>query len=86
MRAFASFIISLGLHLSLFASAFIYFPRAANELDSESVLVPIELVTLAEDTNIRAARPDPEPEPEPDIVQPPEPVVAEPEPEPEAEP
>lgn len=84
MRAFASFIISLGLHLSLFASAFIYFPRAANEPDSESVLVPIELVTLAEDTNIRAARPEPEPEPE--IVQPPEPVVAEPQPEPEAEP
>ena len=82
MRSFASFILSLVLHLSLFASAFIYFPRSVSQLDSESVLVPIELVTLADTTNIRAAAPDPVPEPEPEVIERPQPVAPEPEPEP----
>lgn len=81
MRSFASFILSLVLHLSLFASAFIYFPRAASE-HGESVIVPVELVTLADVTNIRAARPDPVPEPEPEVTQRPQPVAPQPEPEP----
>ncbi|MGY6662592.1 MAG: hypothetical protein ACXIVO_09750 [Glycocaulis sp.] len=83
MRSFASFILSLVLHLSLFASAFIYFPRSASQLDGESVLVPVELVTLADITNIRAAAPDPVPEPEPEVIERPQPVAPEPEPEPQ---
>ncbi|MFN3834560.1 MAG: hypothetical protein ACK4NO_01530 [Glycocaulis sp.] len=86
MRAASSFILSLVLHLAVFASAFIYFPRAATQT-GESVLVPVELVTLADITNIRAARPDPQPEPEPEVIERPQPVAPEPEPQPrEAEP
>lgn len=82
MRAASSFILSLVLHLALFASAFIYFPRAATQA-GESVLVPVELVTLSDITNIRAARPDPQPEPEPEVIERPQPVAPQPEPEPE---
>lgn len=82
MRGASSFILSLVLHLALFASAFIYFPRSASQL-SESVLVPVELVTLSDITNIRAARPDPVPEPEPEVIERPQPVAPQPEPEPQ---
>lgn len=83
MRAASSFILSLVLHLAVFAGAFIYFPRAATD-SSESVLVPVELVTLADMTNIRAARPDPQPEPEPEeVIERPQPVAPEPEPQPQ---
>ena len=100
MRAFFSLIFSVAIHVGLVATAFIYFPSAASQL-RESLIVPVELVTLGPETNVRAARPEPEPEPElepapePPAPEPepapetvpaePEPIAQEPEPEPEAE-
>src|SRR5690606_17908059 len=89
-RMRAGFYISLGLHASLLIAGMIYLPRAVHEFDVAAV-VPIELVTLADITNVRAARPDPvppppEPERQPDEVEPePEPVVQAPPPPPEPE-
>lgn len=64
MRQALGFIVSAGLHAGLVASALIYFP-AASRVYEEINVVPVELVTLADNTNVRAARPEPEPEPEP---------------------
>lgn len=99
MRQALGFIVSALLHVALVATGFIYFPQATRYA-SDSVILPVELVTLADITNVRAARPEPdpvlpEPEPEPVATEPeaqpepvtqPEPVPLPPEPEPEPEP
>lgn len=76
MRQVLGFILSVMAHGAVVASALVYFPAASRFAES-STIIPIELVTLAETTNIRAARPDPEPEPEVE----PEPVEIDPQPE-----
>lgn len=95
MRQVLGFFFSVLLHAGVVASALVYFP-AASRLASETVIIPIELVTLSDTTNVRAARPEPEPEPESepeetapepeletqaDITPAPEPVLPETEPE-----
>lgn len=86
MRQVFGLLLSVLLHGGLIASALIAFPQASR-FGEELVIVPVELVTLAEQTNVRAARPEPEPEPEEPLEeQEPEPLtnpepVADPEPE-----
>jgi len=94
MRQVLGFFFSVLLHAGVVASALVYFP-AASRLASETVVIPIDLVTLSDTTNVRAARPEPEPEtepepedtaPEPELETQPE-ITPEPEPVlPEAEP
>jgi outer membrane biosynthesis protein TonB len=79
MRQILGILLSIGLHLGVVASALVYFP-AASRSAMDNVIIPIELVTLSDTTNVRAARPEPEPE----IAEPePEPAPVQPEPEPE---
>jgi len=100
MRQALGFIVSVLIHLGLVASALVAFPQA-RRLADELMVVPVELVTLSDITNVRAARPEPEPEPEniPDTPAPqtapepvpvpetaPEPEIIPPAPEPEPEP
>lgn len=88
MRQVLGFILSVLIHGALVASAVVYFPKASRFV-SDAIVVPVELVTLADTTNVRAARPEPEPEPEPDpepvetqpVESEPEPPASEPEPE-----
>lgn len=91
MRQVLGFLLSVFAHGALVASALVYFPSASRLADPSRV-IPVELVTLGDTTNVRAARPEPEPElePEPDPVETdplpvtdPEPESAPPEPEPE---
>lgn len=86
-------VLSLFVHGGVIAAGLIYLPRMTSVFEATPI-VPIELVTLGETTNIRAARPDPEPvveeepaetiddvidEPELEPAPEPEPVEAEPE-------
>jgi len=86
-------VLSLFVHGGIIAAGLVYLPRMSSVFEATPV-VPIELVTLGETTNVRAARPDPEPviedepaetiddeidEPEPAPVPEPEPVETEPE-------
>ncbi len=80
MRQALGFILSLFIHAGLIAIALIAFPHT-RRLTEELTVVPVELVTLARETNVRAARPEPEPEPE-EVIETPAPQPA-PEPEPE---
>ena len=86
--------VSLLVHGAVIGAGFVYLPRLASEVE-EIPFIPIELVTVSNTTNIRAAAPEPE-EPveetppeeldlEDEIVDP-EPLPPEPEPEPEVEP
>jgi outer membrane biosynthesis protein TonB len=94
-------IVSAALHLSVIGAAMITWPHALTQSEDALPTVPIELISIADATNIQAAvretPPPREPEPvqvEPPAIEPePEPVVAEPlppdplpEPEPEPEP
>lgn len=88
MRGFS---LSLIFHLALLAAGLIYLPKAAERFDLP-VIIPVELVTLADTISVRAAAPEPEEVPEEaveeetiedEIVDPV--VAAEPEPEPEPE-
>lgn len=87
--------LSLLFHAGIIVAGVIYLPRAAQLVESAPI-IPIDLVTLAETTNVRAAAPEPdpveeEPEPEPvedtieDEIIDPVPEAPEPEPEPEPE-
>lgn len=89
--------VSLLVHAGLIVAGMFYLPRAVQIMET-TPYVPIELVTVADTTNVTAASPDPDPEPEPeeelpseeeptieDEIVDPEPVSA-PEPEPEPEP
>ena len=81
-------LLSLIFHAMVVGAGFVYLPRAARVLEEVNI-VPVDLITLADTTNIRAATPDPvEEEPEPEEI-PEEEEIAEPEapaPEPEPEP
>ncbi len=68
-------VVSLVVHAGFIAAGVIYLPRAAQLLET-TPYVPIELVSLAETTNVTAAAPEPEPEPEEEIIE--EPVEEEP--------
>ena len=96
MRAGLS--LSVLLHAGVALSGFLYFPYAARTFDSAPV-IPIDLVTIAERTNIRAAAPkeeepeeqepeerQPEPEPEPPAPAPATEAPPPPAPPPEPEP
>ncbi|MEN0653254.1 MULTISPECIES: hypothetical protein [Hyphobacterium] len=50
--------ISLALHGALIVSGLIYFPMAVRPLSSGSI-VPVDLVTLSDITNVQARTPDP---------------------------
>lgn len=77
MRQLLSFFLATLLHAGLAAATLIYLPAASRDLE-ELAYVPVELVMLADNTNVRAAREEPEPERE-EI----QPIETEPEPEPE---
>ena len=84
MRQVLGIILSTLIHGALVGSALVYFP-AATRIADQTRIIPVELVSLADTTNVRAARPEPEPDPAPD----PDPVETDPEPEtpaPEPEP
>lgn len=92
MRQILGMILSLALHLAVVGVGYIYLPSFIEDAENVHV-VPIELVSLAANTNVRAQVEQPEPEPEldePDIEDPiqaePEPVEPEPQPETEPEP
>jgi len=51
-------VLSLFVHGGIIAGGLIYLPRMSSMLESAPI-VPIELVTLSETTNIRAAAPEP---------------------------
>lgn len=70
----------------IFGSAYVVFPMANTTMSEELIIVPIELVTVADTTNLAVSKPKepekvPEPEPEPD----PTPEPDDPIPEDEAE-
>ena len=82
--------VSLLVHGAVIGAGFVYLPRLVSEVE-EIPFIPIELVTVSDTTNIRAAAPEPE-EPveetppeeldlEDEIIDP-EPLPPEPEPEP----
>ena len=50
--------ISLALHGALVVSGLIYFPMAVENFSTGHV-VPVDLVTLSDTTNVRARAPDP---------------------------
>lgn len=55
--------LSLIIHVGIIAAGAVYLPSAVREFEASPV-VPVDLVTLADVTNVRAAAPEPEPEPE----------------------
>ncbi len=80
--------ISLVLHSGLIAAGLMVFPTPKLAVIDTPEIVPVDLVTLAEETNIKANEPAPKPEPKEEptpLVSEPE-VLPEPEPEPEPEP
>lgn len=94
-------IVSAALHLGVIGAAMVTWPNALSQSEDALPTVPIELISIAEATNIQAAVREPPPPREPapvEVERPtfefvPDPVVAEPlppdplpEPEPEPEP
>lgn len=55
--------LSLIIHAGIIAAGAVYLPSAVREFEISPV-VPVELVTLSDVTNVRAAAPEPEPEAE----------------------
>jgi len=81
------FPISILAHIGLIAVGIYVLPSAMENRLSETPFVPVELVTLAQETNIKAAPPKPKPVDDPVETQPlaPEPELVKPKPEPEPE-
>ena len=79
---FVGFIFSVLIHACIVFVGTWAFVSSVDMLDEEFIIVPIELVTIDETTNLRA----PEPEPVPEEEEPPQEEAPEPEPEPEPEP
>jgi len=65
----AGFPISIVLHSSVVALGVFVLPTSMPDRLNETPIIPIELVTLAETTDIKAAIPVQKPEPEPVIEQ-----------------
>lgn len=78
-------VLSLLVHAGILAAGLVYLPRAARVFE-DTPIVPIELVTVADVTNVRAAAPEPEPEPEEAREETVEDEIDEPAPAPEPEP
>ncbi|WP_300540741.1 cell envelope integrity protein TolA [Maricaulis sp.] len=78
-------VLSLLVHAGILAAGLVYLPRAAQVFE-DTPIVPVELVTVAERTNVRAAAPEPEPEPEEAVEDTVEDEIETPEPQPEPEP
>ncbi len=71
------------LHVAIITATSIAWPMSYNPPDETPPAVPVDLVTVADVTNIAPAMPDPpKPQPEPEQPPPPQPVAAPP---PEAE-
>ncbi len=87
-------IVSAALHVGLIGATMVTWPSALSQSEEALPVVPVELITIADATNIQATVPEEEPEPEPEVpivepvpeVQVAEPVPPEPLPEPEPEP
>ncbi len=80
--------LSLVLHAAICGSAYVVFPMATTTMSEELIIVPIELVTVSDTTNLTAPQPDPVEEPEPEPTPEPEeeaPPEEEPIPEDDAE-
>jgi len=83
-------IVSAALHMGVIGATMVTWPSAFSQSEEALPIVPVELITLADVTNIQATvreieAPEPDlPEPEPPIAEP-EPEIAEPAP-PEPEP
>ena len=77
--------ISLLLHAG-FLSGSIFLFRTPPPLPSERLIIPIDIISVAEQTNIKASvkRPDPDPKPEPEPEAAPEPEAEAEKPAPEA--
>lgn len=78
-------VLSLLVHAGILAAGLVYLPRAARVFE-DTPIVPVDLVTVAETTNVRAAAPEPEPEPEEAREETVEEEIDEPAPAPEPEP
>jgi len=63
MRQALGFMLSLLIHGGLVVPALIAFPQARRTYE-DLVVVPVELVTLAADTNVRSVQPEPKISPE----------------------
>jgi outer membrane biosynthesis protein TonB len=61
------FFLSFLIHAGLIVGGFIYLPKAVQQFETPPI-VPIDLVTLADMTSLRAAAPEPEEVPE-DVVE-----------------
>jgi outer membrane biosynthesis protein TonB len=74
-------IVSAALHMGVIGATMVTWPSAFSQSEEALPIVPVELITIADATNIQATAREIEP-PAPDIPEP-EPAIAEPEPEPE---
>gem|GEM_PF-7055060 len=68
------------LHGAIFGSAYVVFPMATTTMSEETIIVPVELVTIDDTTNLTTPQPDPVEEPEPEPTPEPEEVPPEEEP------
>ena len=76
-------VVSGALHLGVIGATLVAWPHALNLPDEETPVVPVELVTIADTSNIAPTVTQPEPEPVAEPTPPPEPVVKEEPPPPE---
>lgn len=79
-RSPIGFVGSLMIHAAIIAATFITFSHKFNVIQESQPVVPVDLVTIAEKTNVTAAvkvRPKPAPKPEDQEVQPPQPEKSE---------
>ena len=69
------------LHVAVIAAASVAWPMSFNVADETPPVVPVDLVTVADVTNVAPAMPDPpKPDPKPEEQPPPQPVAAPPPP------
>lgn len=85
-------IVSAALHMGIIGASMVTWPSAFSQSDEALPIVPVELITLADVTNIQEAAREVEQVPPEPVLEPPieaapeiaEPAPPEPEPEPEA--
>ncbi len=68
--------LSILAHFGIVALGVFVLPSTMQDRLSDTPIIPIELVTLAEETDIKATPPKPEPEPELEQELAPEPIIA----------